>query len=619
MSEQRLRQLLRDCLVQIDSTDGRPAGSGFFVAPGYVLTCSHVVKRRAQSPVTGQWHGAPWSGTVVYASPPPPPGKDDEDSEDDTSTIWPEPDLAVIHLEGGITHPCVRLSPRETEEGLQVVAAGRRQPFGDVPGDFFSATMEYTGKFLYLMRLKNEKFGRGMSGGPVLDLTSGEVCGVAKLAGPDQDGYAVPVRLAYDLPGDATGEMLRSHDRYHDGNRDWVRAQRALWDARPSAAAALLPPDSEAELLGLLARLPGTDPARLGLLYRECAGTLVRPDPGPLRELRNVALSLADLMHERDRPHPVVIFAELLAASHPALTTDLCDWSTAEAARQGRRELLRDWRASPGRATRQAGTETNPMSVVIQLEPCDRAPDQYVYTIWRNREDVVLIERESEPLELTEIIARLKGKLPADLGELPGEHVIVEFILPPELFDEPVHSWPVFRNPYMLLGHRYPVVIRDWERFYEPEDRNHAKIKWDWLSTQSITPLQWLRCVDQRTASQLYPWFEARRERAALGMPGPASANTGALNAALDAGMRVALWRLTCCGAHDGTRMGMNNGLCDGMIFRQAARKKVSPEPVHLLPAKLKDLRLSPGTLSESTLLWDNPYRGPHPRGLASQ
>ena len=98
MSEQRLRQLLRDCLVQIDSTDGRPAGSGFFAAPGYVLTCSHVVKRQAESPVNGQWHSAPWSGTVVYASPPPPAGNDHEDSADDTATIWPEPDLAIIRL-----------------------------------------------------------------------------------------------------------------------------------------------------------------------------------------------------------------------------------------------------------------------------------------------------------------------------------------------------------------------------------------------------------------------------------------------------------------------------------------------------------------------------------------
>ena len=80
MSEPRLRQLLRDCLVQIDSADGtQPAGSGFFAAPGYVLTCSHVVNRQAPSTVTGQWRGKHWSGEVVYASPPPSPSADGED------------------------------------------------------------------------------------------------------------------------------------------------------------------------------------------------------------------------------------------------------------------------------------------------------------------------------------------------------------------------------------------------------------------------------------------------------------------------------------------------------------------------------------------------------------
>ena len=140
-----------------------------------------------------------------------------------------------------------------------------------------------------------------MSGGPVLDLTSGEVYGMAKLAGSEQDGYAVPVRLMYDLADDVARDMLRAHDRYHDSNRNWVRAQRALWDARPADAASLLGPDSDAELLGLIARLPRTDSAQLGQLYRECVGSVLHPDPGTMRELRDVALHLSDLLHERDR------------------------------------------------------------------------------------------------------------------------------------------------------------------------------------------------------------------------------------------------------------------------------------------------------------------------------
>jgi hypothetical protein len=616
-----LRRLLRDCLVQIDSVDGtRPAGSGFFVAPGYVLTCSHVVRRQAPNPVTGQWRGEPWSGRVIYASPPASPGAD---GDDDAVTIWPEPDLAIIRLDDTgarhFAHPCARLASREPEEGSRMIAFGRRLLFGSVPGDFPSATMEYTGKFLYLMRLRNERFGQGMSGGPVLDLTSGEVCGIAKLADGEQDGYAVPVRLAYDLPEEVVGDMLRAHDLYHDGNRAWVLAQQALWDARPADAAPLLRPDSEAELLALIARLPGTDPARLGQLYSDCARSVVHPDPGALRALRDVALQLSDLLHGRDKPHPVIILAELLAAKHPEFAAKLRDWSIAEAVRQDGLEPLRAWRASRLPAEWPAGTATDPMAVVIQLEPCAHARDRYVYTIWRYREAVVLVAQENEPLALSEIIARFTGELPVLLGQLPGEHVIVEFILPLELFDEPVHQWQVFRRAFVRLGYRYPVVIRDWERINDEENRRRAMIKWDRLSAQSSTPLQWLSCTDRRTDQELYPEFELKRGPWALGLPRPAAASTDAFTAALEAGVRVALWRLTSCRAHSGADATMTTRPCDGMLFQQAADEQVAPTPLHLLPSRVRELRLSPGALSDAALLWDNPHRGPHPRGLAVQ
>jgi hypothetical protein len=607
MSEQRLRRLLRDCLVQVDGADGEPAGSGFFAAPGYVLTCSHVVMRQPPSPVSGEWHGGSWSGRIVYASPPGGPGE----------TIWPEPDLAVIRLDGDIVHPCVRLAARESQEGARVVAAGRQQPFGDVPGDFFSATMEYTGMFRYLMHL-DKRLGRGMSGGPVLDLGTGEVCGVAKMAGPQQDGYAIPVGLLAALPAGVAGQVLRGHDRYHDANHDWPTAQRPLWNATSPQAAALLPPDSEAELLGLLARLPPADPAQLGLLYAESAGTLVRPEPGVLRELRDVAMGLTDVLYDRNRPHPVIIFAELLArqlaAGDQVLGADFRDWSTAEAARQGSREQLRAWRASPGRVIRRAGTATDPMSVVIQLEPSDQPSGGFVYTVWRNREEIVLIEREDTPLRLDQIITRLKGKLPAELGKLSG-NVIVEFILPPQLFDEPVHTWPVFQSPHVLLGDRHPVVIRDWERFYDLAERSYAMNIWNVLSSQAGTPLQWLSCPERRTRAQLYRWLLASSGRTGLGMPGPAGEHADALGAALDAGARVAIWRLTTCPAHGGD----GGGPCAIGTFCQAVTGALFQQPVHLLPEQIKSLRLSGQALDDIALLWDNPHRGPYPQGLAAQ
>lgn len=34
---------LRRHVVRVDNNDGEPLGTGFFVAPGWVLTCAHVV------------------------------------------------------------------------------------------------------------------------------------------------------------------------------------------------------------------------------------------------------------------------------------------------------------------------------------------------------------------------------------------------------------------------------------------------------------------------------------------------------------------------------------------------------------------------------------------------
>ena len=154
-------------------------------------------------------------------------------------TIWPEPDLAVIQLQGDIAHPCVRLGAREPEEGSHMIAA---------------AGARRSGRSRRLLLRHDGVHGEV----PVLDapekreVRAGDVrrSGTrphhwrglrrSKAGGPRAGRYAVPVRLAYDLPGDVTGEMLRSHDRYHDGHRDWVWAQRALWDAKPPAAKALL-------------------------------------------------------------------------------------------------------------------------------------------------------------------------------------------------------------------------------------------------------------------------------------------------------------------------------------------------------------------------------------------
>lgn len=89
---QTLYDLLQDCTVKIP-TPSQGWGTGFFVAPGKVLTCAHVVQTQAAKPISLERGGKPWGIAQV-------------------ETLLPAPfDLALLHLETSQTddHPCVRL------------------------------------------------------------------------------------------------------------------------------------------------------------------------------------------------------------------------------------------------------------------------------------------------------------------------------------------------------------------------------------------------------------------------------------------------------------------------------------------------------------------------------
>ena len=211
--------MLNESLVQID---GDPqlggGGPGFFAAPGYLLTCSHVVRQPEGGTVTGSWRRHPWSGQVLYASLPAGNVSRDVGSPNSADLvgdgIWPLPDLAVVRLSGELAHPCVRLAAREPWPGASMCAVGRRAPLDDSPGDFPTAELRYPGLYARpqgdLMRLVGDSLGPGMSGGPVLDLGSGEVCGLVKIANLDRDGYAVPLSYLREVPADCSPNCCAS-------------------------------------------------------------------------------------------------------------------------------------------------------------------------------------------------------------------------------------------------------------------------------------------------------------------------------------------------------------------------------------------------------------------------
>src|SRR5688500_17704472 len=93
-----LLDLLAACTVPVERS-GRFEGSGFWVAPGELLTCAHVV--HGGEPITVR------VGKEVLAAEPVSqllaPG-------DPAARFYPQPDVALLRVaDAPVGHPCVRL------------------------------------------------------------------------------------------------------------------------------------------------------------------------------------------------------------------------------------------------------------------------------------------------------------------------------------------------------------------------------------------------------------------------------------------------------------------------------------------------------------------------------
>lgn len=277
-----LRDLVLAATVRIHRTGagyapddaGTFLGSGFFIAPNWVLTCAHVVHGGEGGEVAVVHHSGPEqlssvvTGKVVATLP--------DQAGPAAAGSWPAPDLALVRLREPVGHDCVYVSERPTayfSEG-KVLYAGWTAVGGQL--QVLDGPIEVQGTLGgwstgVQMRLGHNDLPYGVSGGPVVDPLRGEVIGVLKSrADHGQGGTCTGVERLRTLPvpqGAVTAEhddvyqaVFHAHDRYHrdrqlptDSRRPtWADAQARL-DARPGRT---LSPDERTELLGRLAELP---------------------------------------------------------------------------------------------------------------------------------------------------------------------------------------------------------------------------------------------------------------------------------------------------------------------------------------------------------------------------
>ncbi|MGP4114100.1 VMAP-C domain-containing protein [Streptomyces sp. 4N509B] len=506
------------------SRGARLWGSGFQVAPGWVLTCAHVALRggmaeggRREVALSFRDSDRPVRGVVEWAQP----------WEHRTAGRWPPPDLALVRVLEPAPRDCVWLTERTQAffTSGEVAFLGHAEIDGCVEPISGRCTISGdVGTSGELKITSQDEIPPGTSGGPLVDLTSGEVIGVVKgrRTGGRDGGLGVSALQLRRLPqppaplreerDDLYHRVTHAHDRYHrDRHLDagapddtWTDVQTVL----PGPARRRLTPGQRVELLGLLAELP--PPASVQTLNRMITELRGRPFQGALpapRGWRDGLGLLYDLGPGRSEAETVLRYAVHAAtALHPfaarsGTEDQLLEWAHRTAAdlvlphyvrsmlyeEQHSRDIAR--RAGADRreavAAGRAGSAGPALSPVDDPAPDATAPagtqpfvllsitehawdpqhfDWEVYAPLPDGE-LAVVDADTDAEEYDPPPARLRAALQEAIRRCDeaGRPVMVQAALPYERIGLPVDGWQVSEEggaASPCLGEERPVVVR---------------------------------------------------------------------------------------------------------------------------------------------------------------
>lgn len=203
-----LQDYLAECTVRIDAA-GR--GTGFFIAPGLVLTPAHVVEDpesggypcRAGLRVTyrGTEHPA---RLVRYAASP-------------------SPDLAILAVD--IVQHAVAYLFGPARPGDPLFVTGFTEAGDDTVRHVFEGAEEVGSSFVLRVDSSEMERDRVMDGSPVLNLRTGGVCAIVKHSGAIDESGRVRVLATRVREIDSLFPGARdAHDSFHEQDTRWFDA-----------------------------------------------------------------------------------------------------------------------------------------------------------------------------------------------------------------------------------------------------------------------------------------------------------------------------------------------------------------------------------------------------------
>ncbi len=195
--EEQLYELLRRCTLRVAISGKAGHGTGFFIAPGLILTCAHVVKDYLLGGIEVFWNGQSYSAQLTKYN--------------DLA------DLALLSTDLK-EHPCVWLNEGATPfDSLYSYGYPDDYPTGD------SATFTLEGRAGDeggQLKFKSGQVRPGMSGAPLLNTRTGGVCGVVRLTRDrtsDLGGRAIPTAiLLRTFP-----ELVTLQQQFHQHDHRW--------------------------------------------------------------------------------------------------------------------------------------------------------------------------------------------------------------------------------------------------------------------------------------------------------------------------------------------------------------------------------------------------------------
>ncbi|MFG2295533.1 trypsin-like peptidase domain-containing protein [Streptomyces sp. NPDC048603] len=563
-------------------------GSGFFIAPGWVLTCAHVVGEGGGAPVrlTGREIGITFSsgddgatgtvaGRVECVLPEP-------DGRPRPAGLWPLPDIALVRVLAPVSHACVWLSDRPRPRFEEVAYFGCTDEMGYPEITGRTTTLRgVLGRQSALRLGAEDEVEAGMSGGPVVDLVRGEVVGVVKARRQGGGGgLAVAITQLRELPQAPRGRaglyrrVMQGHDLHHydqhlsdlNTRRTWTDVHEELPEGRePFGGRQRLTAAERTTLCGLLAELPppgsseavqqlaeeargeDRDPGlKAPLTWRDGLGLLYDP-PGVVSEAAAMLRYATDVSTADHREPP-----------SPGADDELWDWvrGTAERLwRPLRRELgerheqgLADReqrrraaaaRSVRGPAGREAGLLPPGPSVLLEIwaHTWDPLHDWRV-SVWLGPEHLAAVDSGVD-VRPDRLPAALRAPLAEGFRRCDTHEgaALLEVAVEPELFGLPVDAWTVTGG--VPLGVQRPVVFRYPAGALQPtgEQRRRHADRW---SRTTAGPLQDERadCAGGRPRMLPYEALAALPDQVV-----PVHCRLGAVHEVRDAGFAVSVAR----------------------------------------------------------------------------